>query len=272
MLDTDDPTTRSPMRFATSVTDLIGDTPLIRLNRVTDGIGATVLAKVEFFNPGGSVKDRIAVNIMDAAEESGALRPGGTIVEPTSGNTGVGLALVAQQRGYRCVFVCPDKVSEDKRAVLRAYGAEVVVVPSDVTPDDPQSYYSVSDRLAREIPGGFKPDQFSNQNGPRSHYESTGPEIWRDTEGRLTHFIVGAGTGATVSGTGRYLTAVSAGTVRATVAAPDGSISAGGDTFAYDVAGLGEDCTPDTYRAALPDGFETVTDAESFATTRRLFR
>lgn len=272
MLGNDESPTRSHMRFANSVTDLIGDTPLIRLNRVTESIGATVLAKVEFFNPGGSVKDRIAVNIIDAAEESGALQPGGTIVEPTSGNTGVGLALVAQQRGYRCVFVCPDKVSEDKRAVLRAYGAEVVVVPSDVTPEDPQSYYSVSDRLAREIPGGFKPDQFSNQNGPRSHYESTGPEIWRDTEGKLTHFIVGAGTGGTVSGTGRYLKEASDGSVRVIVADPDGSIYAGGEAFGYDVEGVGEDYIPDTYDPAIPDGFETVTDAESFAMTRRLAR
>ena len=260
------------MRFASSVTDLIGDTPLVRLNRVTEGIGATVLAKVEYFNPGGSVKDRIAVNIVNAAEESGALRPGGTIVEPTSGNTGVGLAIVAQQRGYRCIFVCPDKVSEDKRATLRAYGAEVVVVPSGVAPDDPRSYYSVSDRMAREIPGGYKPDQFSNQNGPRSHYESTGPEIWRDTDGRLTHFVVGAGTGGTVSGTGRYLKEVSDGAVRVIVADPDGSIYAGGEASAYDVEGVGEDYIPDTYDPAIPDGFETVTDAESFAMTRRLAR
>lgn len=260
------------MRFASSVTDLIGGTPLVRLNRVTEGIGATVLAKVEFFNPGGSVKDRIARRIIDAAEESGQLRPGGTIVEPTSGNTGVGLALIAQQRGYRCIFVCPDKVSEDKRDTLRAYGAEVVVVPSSVAPEDPQSYYSVSDRLAAEIPGAYKPDQFSNQNGPVSHYESTGPEIWGDTDGRITHFIVGAGTGGTVSGTGRYLKEVSDGAVRVVVADPDGSIYAGGEAFSYDVEGVGEDYIPDTYDPSVPDAFETVTDAESFAMTRRLAR
>ena len=260
------------MRYASSVTDLIGRTPLVRLNRVTEGIGATVLAKAEFFNPGGSVKDRIAQKIIDAAEASGDLRPGGTIVEPTSGNTGVGLALIAQQRGYRCIFVCPDKVSEDKRATLRAYGAEVVVVPSTVPPEDPQSYYSVSDRLAAEIPGGYKPDQFSNQNGPLSHYESTGPEIWEDTDGRITHFVVGAGTGGTVSGTGRYLKEVSNGAVRVVVADPDGSIYAGGEAFSYDVEGVGEDYIPDTYDPAVPDAFETVTDAESFAMTRRLAR
>lgn len=258
------------MRFASSVTDLIGETPLIRLNRVTEGIGATVLAKAEFFNPGGSVKDRIARNIIDAAEASGELRPGGTIVEPTSGNTGVGLALIAQQRGYRCIFVCPDKVSEDKRNTLRAYGAEVVVVPTNVTPDDPQSYYSVSDRLAQEIPGGFKPDQFSNQNGPRSHYESTGPEIWRDTDGAITHFVVGAGTGGTVSGTGRYLKEASDGAVQVIVADPEGSIYAGGEAYGYDVEGVGEDYIPETYDPSIPDGFETVSDAESFALTRRL--
>jgi cystathionine beta-synthase len=252
------------MRYASSVTDLIGRTPLVRLNRVTEGIGATVLAKAEFFNPGGSVKDRIARKIIDAAEEAGDLRPGGTIVEPTSGNTGVGLALIAQQRGYRCIFVCPDKVS--------AYGAEVVVVPSTVPPEDPQSYYSVSDRLAAEIPGGYKPDQFSNQNGPLSHYESTGPEIWEDTEGRITHFIVGAGTGGTVSGTGRYLKEASDGAVQVVVADPEGSIYAGGEAHPYDVEGVGEDYIPDTYDASIPDAFETVTDAESFAMARRLAR
>ena len=260
------------MRYASSVTDLIGRTPLVRLNRVTEGIGATVLAKAEFFNPGGSVKDRIAQKIIDAAEASGDLRPGGTIVEPTSGNTGVGLALIAQQRGYRCIFVCPDKVSEDKRATLRAYGAEVVVVPSTVPPEDPQSYYSVSDRLAAEIPGGYKPDQFSNQNGPLSHYESTGPEIWKDTDGKITHFIVGAGTGGTVSGTGRYLKEASDGAVQVVVADPAGSIYAGGEAYPYDVEGVGEDYVPDTYDASIPDAFETVDDAESFAMARRLAR
>ncbi|WP_337062138.1 pyridoxal-phosphate dependent enzyme, partial [Kineococcus sp. G2] len=179
------------MRYAESVVDLVGGTPLVKLNRVTEGLACTVLAKVEYLNPGGSVKDRIATRMIDAAEAEGALKPGGTIVEPTSGNTGVGLALVAQQRGYRCVFVCPDKVGADKRNVLKAYGAEVVVCPTAVPPEDPQSYYSVSDRLVREIEGAWKPNQYANVNGPRSHYETTGPEIWADTDGRVTHFVTG---------------------------------------------------------------------------------
>ena len=211
------------MRIASTVLDLIGDTPLVRLNHVTEGLSAQVVAKVEYLNPGGSVKDRIAVKIIDAAEASGDLRPGGTIVEPTSGNTGVGLALVAQQRGYRCVFVVPDKVGEDKRAVLRAYGAEVVVAPTAVAPDDPRSYYSVSDRLVREIPGAYKPNQYANPNGPASHYETTGPEIWDATDGRITHFVAGVGTGGTISGTGRYLKAASGGAVRIIGADPEGS-------------------------------------------------
>src|SRR3954451_12440263 len=193
------------MRYAESVIDLMGNTPLVRLNRVAADVQPLVLAKVEYFNPGGSVKDRIAVRMIDAAEKAGLLRPGGTIVEPTSGNTGVGLALVAQRRGYQCVFVCPDKVSEDKRNVLRAYGAEVVVCPTAVPPEHPDSYYSVSDRLMRETPGAWKPDQYSNPNNPLSHYEQTGPEIWEQTDGRITHFVTGMGTGGTISGVGRYL-------------------------------------------------------------------
>src|SRR5918911_1682682 len=199
------------MQYVDNVVDLIGNTPLVRLRNVTSGISAMVLAKVEYLNPGGSVKDRIATRMIEAAEEEGLLKPGGTIVEPTSGNTGVGLALAAQSRGYRCVFVCPDKVSEDKQNVLRAYGAEVVVCPTAVLPDDPRSYYSVSDRLAREIDGGWKPDQYSNPEGPASHYATTGPEIWRDTAGRVTHFVTGIGTGGTISGSGRYLKEVSRG-------------------------------------------------------------
>ncbi|TXK16938.1 cystathionine beta-synthase [Microbacterium wangchenii] len=260
------------MRYASSVTDLIGDTPLVRLNRVTDGIAATVLAKIEFVNPGGSSKDRIAANIIDAAERSGALGPGGTIVEPTSGNTGVGLALYAQQRGYRCVFVVPDKVSDDKRAVLRAYGAEVVVAPTAVAPDDPRSYYSVSRRIVEETPGAFMPNQYDNPNGPRSHYESTGPEIWRDTDGALTHFVAGVGTGGTISGTGRYLKEVSDGAVRIVGADPEGSVYSGGTGRPYFVEGVGEDFWPGAYDPAVVDAVEAVSDAESFAMTRRLAR
>jgi cystathionine beta-synthase len=260
------------VRYASSVTDLIGNTPLVRLNRVTDGIAATVLAKIEFVNPGGSSKDRIAANIVDAAEASGDLKPGGTIVEPTSGNTGVGLALVAQQRGYRCVFVVPDKVAEDKRAVLRAYGAEVVVAPTAVAPDDPRSYYSVSRRIVAETPGAYMPNQYDNPNGPRSHYESTGPEIWRDTDGGLTHFVAGVGTGGTISGTGRYLKEVSGGAVRIVGADPEGSIYSGGTGRPYFVEGVGEDFWPGAYDGSVVDEIIPVTDAEAFAMTRRLAR
>lgn len=259
------------MKYADSVVDLVGDTPLVRLNRVTEGIAATVLAKVEYLNPGGSSKDRIAERIIDAAEASGALGPGGTIVEPTSGNTGVGLALVAQQRGYRCVFVVPDKVGQDKIDVLTAYGAEVVVTPTSVAADSPESYYSVSDRLAREIPGAFKPNQYENPNGPRSHYETTGPEIWRDTDGRVTHFVAGIGTGGTISGTGRYLREVSD-AVRIVGVDPEGSVYSGGTGRPYLVEGVGEDIWPGTYDPAVPHEVVAVGDAESFAMTRRLAR
>jgi cystathionine beta-synthase len=264
------------MKYANSIVDLIGNTPLLKLNSVTDGIAATVLAKVEYLNPGGSVKDRIAAKIIDAAEAEGKIGPGGTIVEPTSGNTGVGLALVAQQRGYKCVFVVPDKVGEDKRNVLKAYGAAVVVTRTAVAPDSPDSYYGVSDRLVREIPGAYKPDQFSNLNGPRSHYETTGPEIWSDTDGKLTHFVTGVGTGGTITGTGRYLKEVSAdregGPVRIVGADPDGSIYSGGTGRPYFVEGVGEDMWPDSYDPEVPDEIHAVTDAESFAMTRRLAR
>ncbi len=260
------------MRYAANVLDLIGDTPLVRLNAVTAGLTATVLAKVEYLNPGGSVKDRIAVRIIDAAERDGSLRPGGTIVEPTSGNTGVGLALVAQQRGYRCIFVVPDKVGEDKRAVLSAYGAEVVVTPTAVAPDDPTSYYSVSDRLAREIPGAFKPNQYANPNGPASHYATTGPEIWRDTDGRLTHFVTGVGTGGTISGTGRYLKDVSDGRVRIIGADPEGSIYSGGTGRPYLLEGVGEDFWPPAYDRTVADEVLPVSDAEAFRMTLRLAR
>ncbi|MFT4230016.1 MAG: cystathionine beta-synthase [Microbacterium sp.] len=260
------------MRYAASVIDLVGNTPLVRLSRVTEGIAATVLAKVEYLNPGGSSKDRIAARIIDAAEASGALRPGGTIVEPTSGNTGVGLALVAQQRGYRCVFVVPDKVGQDKIDVLTAYGAEVVVTPTSVPADSPESYYSVSDRLARDIPGAFKPNQYENPNGPRSHYETTGPEIWRDTDGKVTHFVAGVGTGGTISGTGRYLREVSGDAVRVVGVDPEGSVYSGGSGRPYLVEGVGEDIWPGAYDPAVPHEIVAVGDAESFAMTRRLAR
>jgi cystathionine beta-synthase len=258
------------MRYSESLVDLIGNTPLVRLNRVTEGLAPTVLAKVEYFNPGGSVKDRIAVRMIEAAEQSGELPPGGTIVEPTSGNTGVGLAIVAQQRGYHCVFVCPDKVSRDKIDTLRAYGAEVVVCPTAVAPEDPRSYYAVSDRLAAERPGGWKPNQYANVNNPRSHYETTGPELWAQTDGRITHFVAGVGTGGTISGTGRYLK--EQGAVRVIGADPEGSVYSGGTGRPYLVEGVGEDFWPTTYDRDICDEIIAVSDAASFDMARRLAR
>ncbi|MDX6219607.1 MAG: cystathionine beta-synthase [Frankiales bacterium] len=260
------------MEISASVLDLVGNTPLVRLNNVTDGIAATVLAKVEYFNPGGSVKDRIALPMIEDAEKSGALRPGGTIVEPTSGNTGVGLAIAAQARGYSCVFVCPDKVARDKIDVLRAYGARVEVCPTAVDPEDPRSYYSVSDRLSKELPGAWKPDQYSNPANPRSHYETTGPELWSQTDGRITHFVAGMGTGGTIGGTGRYLKEVSNGAVRVIGADPVGSVYSGGSGRPYLVEGVGEDFWPATYDASVPDDVIAVSDRDSFAMTRRLAR
>ncbi len=260
------------MRYYESVVDLIGGTPLVRLRSVTAGIEAAVLAKVEYFNPGGSVKDRIAVRMIEAAERAGLLKPGGTIVEPTSGNTGVGLALVAQTRGYRCIFVCPDKVGADKIGVLKAYGAEVVVCPTAVAPDDPRSYYRVSDRLAAETPGAWKPNQYANPENPRSHYETTGPELWEQTDGRITHFVAGVGTGGTVSGTGRYLKEVSRGAVRVVGADPEGSVYSGGTGRPYLVEGVGEDFWPETFDRTICDEIVRVRDRDSFDLTRRLAR
>jgi cystathionine beta-synthase len=264
------------VKYAEHIADLVGNTPLVRLSSVTEGISATVLAKVEYMNPGGSVKDRIALRMIEAAEASGELKPGGTIVEPTSGNTGVGLALVAQRKGYQCVFVCPDKVSEDKRNVLKAYGAQVVVCPTAVAPDHPDSYYQTSDRLVREIEGAWKPDQYSNPEGPQSHYLTTGPEIWADTDGRITHFVAGVGTGGTITGTGRYLKEVSAdregGAVQVVGADPEGSVYSGGTGRPYLVEGVGEDFWPSAYDPSVPDRIVAVSDADSFEMTRRLAR
>jgi len=260
------------VRYAETIVDLIGNTPLVRLGPVAAGVAPLILAKIEYLNPGGSVKDRIAEKMILAAEQSGALQPGGTIVEPTSGNTGVGLALVAQQRGYHCIFVCPDKVSEDKQNVLRAYGAEVVVCPTAVAPEDPHSYYSVSDRLVRDTPGAWKPDQYANPQNPASHYETTGPEIWADTDGRVTHFVAGVGTGGTISGTGRYLKEKSGGRVQVIGADPEGSVYSGGTGRPYLVEGVGEDFWPDAYDRTVTDRIIAVSDAESFALTRRLAR
>jgi len=261
------------MQVYDSLSGLVGNTPLVRLRSVTRGIsGSAVLAKVEYFNPGGSVKDRIALRMVAAAEASGDLRPGGTIVEPTSGNTGAGLAIVAAERGYRCVFVCPDKVAQDKISVLRAYGAEVVVCPGTVAPDHPDSYYSVARRLAAEIPGGWQPDQYANPENPASHYATTGPEIWSQTDGKVTHFVAGIGTGGTITGTGRYLKEVSDGAVKVIGADPEGSVYSGGSGRPYLVEGVGEDIWPATYDPSVCDEIIAVSDADSFTMTRRLAR
>jgi cystathionine beta-synthase len=260
------------MHYVDSVLELIGDTPLVRLRRVIGDVPGLVLAKVEYLNPGGSVKDRIALRMVEAAEVGGELEPGGVIVEPTSGNTGVGLAIVGQEKGYRCTFVVPDKVSSDKIAVLRAYGAEVVVCPTAVDPSHPDSYYSVSDRLVRETPGAWKPDQYSNPENPASHEHTTGPEIWAQTEGRVTHFVTGVGTGGTITGAGRFLKEASGGRVEVIGADPEGSVYSGGSGRPYLVEGVGEDFWPTTYDRTVADRVIAVSDRESFAMTRRLAR
>ncbi|MBB5852824.1 cystathionine beta-synthase [Amycolatopsis umgeniensis] len=258
------------MDYVEHIVDLVGNTPLVKLNALAEGLQPLILAKVEYVNPGGSVKDRIALRMIEAAERSGELQPGGTIVEPTSGNTGVGLAMVAQRKGYKCVFVCPDKVSEDKRNVLKAYGARVVVCPTAVAPEHPDSYYNVSDRLVREIEGAWKPNQYANPENPASHYHSTGPELWSQTEGKITHFVAGVGTGGTISGTGKYLKEVSDGRVQVIGADPEGSVYSGGSGRPYLVEGVGEDFWPDTYDREIADRIIAVSDAHSFDITRRL--
>jgi cystathionine beta-synthase len=263
-----DPSRTSPV-IADSLLDLVGNTPLVRLGRVGRDVRCDLVAKVELFNPGGSVKDRPAIAMIDAAERQGLLRPGGTIVEPTSGNTGVGLAIVAAQRGYRCIFVMSDKMSDEKVALLRAYGAEVVVCPTAVPPEHPDSYYSVADRLTRETPNSFRPNQYFNQANPAEHERSTGPEIWRQTAGRITHFVAGVGTGGTITGVARYLKAQNP-AVQIIAADPEGSVFSGGHGRPYLVEGVGEDFWPPTYDPALVDRTIMVSDTESFAAARRV--
>ena len=260
-----------PMDAADSLIDLIGHTPIVRLDRTARDLECTLLAKLEQFNPGGSSKDRPALLMIESAERDGRLQPGGTIVEPTSGNTGVGLAIVAARRGYSCIFVCPDKVAPDKIALLRAYGAEVIVCPTSVSPEHPESYYSVSDRLAREVPGGWKPDQYHNQDNPRAQYETTGPEIWEQTRGRVTHFVAGVGTGGTITGIGRYLKERNP-AIQIIGADPEGSVYSGGTGRPYLVEGIGEDFWPTTYDPSVVDQIVAVSDADSFGTARRVTR
>jgi cystathionine beta-synthase len=246
----------------------VGGTPLVALDRLAAGLAPRVVAKLEQMNPGGSVKDRIALPMIEAAERAGLLRPGGVIVEPTSGNTGVGLAMAAAVKGYRCIFVMADKQSEEKRALLRAYGAEVVICPTDVPPDDERSYYRVSDRMAREIPDAWKPDQYTNAANPQAHYATSGPEIWEATDGRITHFVAGVGTGGTVSGAGRYLHELNPAVV-VVGADPAGSVFSGGEAQPYLTEGVGEDFWPATYDTKVCDQIVRVTDRDAFLTARQ---
>src|SRR5690348_15757405 len=261
------------MQVANSILDLVGNTPLARLPKLiaAEGIRCDLLAKVELVNPGGSVKDRIAITMIDAAEKAGLLKPGGTIVEPTSGNTGAGLAIVAAQRGYRCIFVLSDKMSDEKAALLRAYGAEVVVCPTAVPPEDPRSYYSTAERLVRETPGAFRPDQYSNPANPLAHEMTTGPEIWTQTDGRVTHFVAGIGTGGTISGVARYLKRQNP-AVQIIGADPEGSVYSGGSGRPYLTEGVGEDFWPTTFDPSLVDRVVMVSDADAFGTARRVTR
>jgi cystathionine beta-synthase len=268
--------TRADLEYAESIIDLIGNTPLVRLTRVTRELGAQatqplILAKLEMLNPGGSVKDRIGLPMIEAAERDGLLKPGGTIIEPTSGNTGHGLAIAAALKGYRCIFVMADKQSAEKQALLRAYGAEVVLCPTNVEPESPESYYSVAKRLARDIPGAFQPDQYWNQNNPESHYRTTGPELWRQTEGRLTHLVVASGTGGTITGTGRYLKEQNPSIVMVG-ADPEGSVLSGDAARPYLTEGIGEDFFPGTYDPSIVDRWVRVSDRDAFAMARRITR
>jgi cystathionine beta-synthase len=254
-----------------SLLDIVGNTPLLRLSRIGADLRCQFLAKLEMLNPGGSVKDRIGRRMIEAAETAGLLGPGGTIVEPTSGNTGVGLAIAAARKGYRCIFTMPDKMSQEKILLLRAYGAEVVIAPTAVAPESPESYYRVADRLTEEIPGAFQPNQYFNQENPKAHYETTGPELWEQTEGRITHFVAGVGTGGTITGTGRYLKEKKP-DISIVGADPEGSLYTGTEARPYLVEGIGEDFIPETLDAHIIDRWITVSDRDSFVMARRLTR
>ncbi|MGZ8624476.1 MAG: cystathionine beta-synthase [Actinomycetota bacterium] len=251
--------------------DTMGNTPLVRLHSVTRGVRPTVLAKCEMMNPGGSVKDRIGIRMLEAAERAGLLKPGGTIVEPTSGNTGHGLAIAAAIKGYKCIFVMPDKMSQEKISLLRAYGAEVVITPTAVAPDSPESYYRVADRLAAEIPGAFQPNQYFNPENPKTHYETTGPEIWSQTDGTVDVFVAGVGTGGTISGVGRFLKEQNA-DVLVVGADPEGSLYSGDAPRPYLVEGIGEDFWPETFDPSVVDRYVRVSDRDSFLTARAVTR
>jgi cystathionine beta-synthase len=251
-----------------SILDLIGNTPLLRMNSLGKGLPCDLLAKMEMLNPGGSVKDRIGIKMIEAAERDGKLKPGGTIIEPTSGNTGVGLAIAATLKGYRCIFTMPDKMSMEKISLLRAYGAEVVITPTSVPPDSPESYYSVADRLTEEIAGAYQPNQYHNMQNPEAHYLSTGPELWEQTEGKITHFVVSVGTGGTVTGTARYLKEKNPDIVIVGVD-PEGSVFTG-EPHPYLVEGIGKDSWPETLDPDLIDRWIRVSDRDSFLTARRI--
>jgi cystathionine beta-synthase len=264
------------MQYAESILDLIGGTPLVRLTRILRDLGPLedqplVLAKLESLNPGGSVKDRIGLPMIEAAERAGLLKPGGTIIEPTSGNTGHGLAIAAALKGYRCIFVMADKQSAEKQALLRAYGAEVVLCPTNVAPGSPESYYSVAARLARDIPGAFKPDQYWNAENPIAHERSTGPELWDQTEGRISHLVASVGTGGTITGTARYLRSRRPDLV-VVGADPEGSVLSGDTARPYLTEGVGEDFVPGTFDPALVDRWVRVSDRDAFAMARRITR
>jgi cystathionine beta-synthase len=257
--------------YCENALEAIGHTPLVKLNKVIDGAKCLVLAKVEYMNPGGSVKDRPAVAMLDAAEKAGFLKAGGTIVEPTSGNTGSGLAMAAAIRGYRCILVMPDKMSKEKIDLLKAYGAEVVVTPTNVPADSPESYYGVANRLASEIPGAFQPNQFHNHSNPEAHYRTTGPEIWQQTAGTITHFVAGIGTGGTISGTARFLKEQNP-KIHVIGADPEGSIYSGDTPRSYAVEGIGMNYLPETVDLKVIDEVVRVPDRESFLMARRITR
>jgi cystathionine beta-synthase len=262
------------MRVLDTFLDAMGNTPLVRLHRITRGLRPTILAKLEMLNPGGSVKDRIGLRMIETAEREGLLKAGGTIVEPTSGNTGHGLAIAAAIKGYRCIFVMPDKMSQEKVALLRAYGAEVVITPTAVPPESPESYYRVADRLTEEIPGAFQPNQYLNQENPRAHYETTGPEIWEQTDGRIDVLVVGVGTGGTITGTARYLKEQKP-SLMVVGADPEGSLfsaQSGEEARPYLTEGIGEDFWPETFDPGVVDRWVRVTDRDSLLTARAITR